>query len=131
VVSPDELAGIPLFESLDDAQRVELASWFDARSFETGAVVVDEGSAGYSFFVMSEGSAVVTAGETTLRELGRGDFFGEVAILERRRRSATVTATAPTRLLVMFGWDFRSLQEAQPDIAARIEGAMQRRLAAG
>jgi CRP-like cAMP-binding protein len=130
VVSPDELAGIPLFDALDDAQRVELASWFDSRSFDAGAVLVDEGSAGYSFFVMAEGSAVVTAGETTIRELGRGDFFGEIAILERRRRSATVTATTPTRLLVMFGWDFRSLQESQPAIAERIEEAMQRRLAA-
>jgi CRP-like cAMP-binding protein len=130
VVSPDELAGIPLFDALDDAQRVELASWFDSRSFDAGAVLVDEGSAGYSFFVMAEGSAVVTAGETTIRELGRGDFFGEIAILERRRRSATVTATTPTRLLVMFGWDFRSLQESQPAIADRIEEAMQRRLAA-
>ena len=130
MVSPDELAGIPLFDALDDAQRVELASWFDSRSFDAGAVLVDEGSAGYSFFVMAEGSAVVTAGETTIRELGRGDFFGEIAILERRRRSATVTATTPTRLLVMFGWDFRSLQESQPAIADRIEEAMQRRLAA-
>ena len=72
----------------------------------------------------------MTAGETTIRELGRGDFFGEIAILERRRRSATVTATTPMRLLVMFGWDFRSLQESQPEIAARIEEAMQVRLAA-
>lgn len=130
MVSPDELAGIPLFDALDNAQREELASWFDSRSFDAGAVLVDEGSAGYSFFVMAEGSAVVTAGETTIRELGRGDFFGEIAILERRRRSATVTATTPTRLLVMFGWDFRSLQESQPEIAARIEEAMQVRLAA-
>ncbi len=130
MVSSDELAGISLFDALDDAERVELASWFDSRSFDAGAVLVDEGSAGYSFFVMAEGSAVVTAGETTIRELGPGDFFGEIAILERRRRSATVTATTPSRLLVMFGWDFRSLQESQPAIAARIEEAMQRRLAA-
>ena len=123
MVSPDELAGISLFDALDDAERAELASWFDSRSFDAGAVLVDEGSAGYSFFVMAEGSAVVTAGETTIRELGPGDFFGEIAILERRRRSATVTATTPSRLLVMFGWDFRSLQESQPAIAARIEEA--------
>jgi CRP-like cAMP-binding protein len=130
VVSTDELAGIPLFDSLDEAEREELASWFDQRTFDAGAVLVDEGSSGYSFFVLTEGSAVVTSGGAALRELGRGDFFGEIAIVERRRRSATVTATAPVKVLVLFGWDFRGLQEAQPEIAARIADAMAQRLAA-
>ena len=129
MVSPDELAGIPLFDALDDAQRVELASWFDSRSFDAGAVLVDEGSAGYSFFVMAEGSAVVTAGETTIRELGRGDFFGEIAILGGGRRSASVTTTSRATLLVMFAGEFRRLQEAHPAIAARVEEAMRQRLA--
>jgi CRP-like cAMP-binding protein len=130
VVSADELTGVPLFDSLDDAEREELASWFDQRTFGAGAVLVDEGSSGYSFFVLTEGSAAVTSGGAKLRELGRGDFFGEIAIVERRRRSATVTAITPLKALVMFGWDFRGLQEAQPEIAATIEAAMQERLAA-
>jgi CRP-like cAMP-binding protein len=130
VVSTDELAGIPLFDSLDEAEREELASWFDQRTFDAGAVLVDEGSSGYTFFVLTEGSASVTTGGAALRELGRGDFFGEIAIVEGRRRSATITATAPGKVLVMFGWDFRGLQEAQPEIAARIADAMAQRLAA-
>jgi CRP-like cAMP-binding protein len=72
----------------------------------------------------------VSSGGAALGELGRGDLFGEIAIVERRRRSATVTATAPVKVLMMFGWDFRGLQEAQPEIAARIADAMAQRLAA-
>jgi CRP-like cAMP-binding protein len=57
-----------------------------------------------------------------------GDFFGEIATLEESRRSATVTTIAAAKLLVMFGSDFRLLQEAQPGIAARIEEAVSHRL---
>ena len=59
-----------------------------------------------------------------IRELGPGDYFGEVAILGDGRRSATVTTTTPSQLLVLFGTEFRRLQEDQPEIAARLEAAM-------
>ena len=63
------------------------------------------------------------------RRAGPGDYFGEIAMLDGRRRSATVTTTAPARLLVMFGSEFRQLQQAQPQIADRIEETMRGRLA--
>ena len=59
-----------------------------------------------------------------IRELGPGDYFGEVAILGDGRRSATVTTTTQSQLLVLFGTEFRRLQEDQPEIAARLEAAM-------
>ena len=59
-----------------------------------------------------------------IRELGPGDYFGEVAILGDGRRSATVTTTTPSQLLVLFGTEFRRSQEDQPEIAARLEAAM-------
>jgi CRP-like cAMP-binding protein len=129
VPSADELARIPLFESLTDAELQTLASWFEERTSDEGVRLIGEGGAGYSFFVLLEGNAAVTSGDTQLADLGPGDFFGEIAILGGGRRSATVTATSPARLLVMFGTDFRRLQETQPDIARRIEEAMKRRLA--
>ena len=101
----DELAGIPLFESLSESDRQKLASSFDERT-----------------------ATQETSGETTLGDLEPGDFFGEVAILGKSRHSATVTTTTPVKLLVMFGSDFRRLQETQPGIAARVEEAMQQRL---
>ena len=129
MASEDALAGIPLFSTLTDAERQELATWFEEREVGDGVRLVGEGAAGYMFYVITKGSAVVTAGDTTLRELGPGDFFGEVAIIERRRRTATVTTTAPSTVLAMFGAEFRDLQDAQPGIAARIEEAMRERLA--
>jgi CRP-like cAMP-binding protein len=131
MASTDALATVSLFETLDDDERLQLAAWFEERSFDEGVRVVAEGASGYSFFVITEGSAVATAGDRTLRELGPGDFFGEIGLLEMRRRSATVTTTSPAKLLVLFGADFRRLQEAQPAIAARIEAAMRARLADG
>ena len=129
MASVDELAGIPLFESLSDADLQEVASWFEERTADEGVRLIGEGAAGYSFFVLLDGSAAVTSGDTQLADLGPGDFFGEIAILGGGRRSATVTATSPARLLVMFGTNFRRLQDTQPDVARRIEEAMKLRLA--
>src|SRR3954468_21897381 len=129
MATPNALAAVSLFETLDDDERLELAGWFEERSFDEGALVVAEGASGYSFFVIAGGSAVAPAGDRTLRELGPGDFFGEVGIIERRRRTATVTTTSPSKLLVLFGAEFRQLQEAQPALAGRIEAAMRARLA--
>jgi CRP-like cAMP-binding protein len=129
VARVEDIAAIPLFASLSQSELQELALWFSERNASEGARLCGEGAAGYSFFVITEGSAVVTADGVTLRDLGPGDFFGEIAILDGGRRSATVTTTSPAKLLVMFGTDFRRLQDAQPDVAARLEETMQQRLA--
>jgi CRP-like cAMP-binding protein len=128
MASAEELAGIPLFESLEESELQRLASWFSSRTADEGAHLCGEGASGYSFFILTEGSAVVTANGATLGRLGPGDFFGEISMLTGSRRSATVTTTSPAQLLVMFGSDFRQLEQAQPEIAARIEEAMRRRL---
>jgi voltage-gated potassium channel len=128
--SADELSAIPLFSSLSDADLLELTKWFDVQPVSEGVRLTGEGAAGYSFFILTQGSAVVTSDGADLAALGPGDFFGEIAILGNGRRTATVTTTSPARLLVMFGTEFRELQQAQPEIAARIEEAMRQRIAA-
>jgi CRP-like cAMP-binding protein len=127
--SAEELSTIPLFSSLTDADLLELANWFDVQTVSEGVRLTGEGAAGYSFFILTEGSAIVTSEGADLAALGPGDFFGEIAILGNGRRTATVTTTSPARLLVMFGTEFRELQEAQPEIAASIEEAMRQRMA--
>jgi CRP-like cAMP-binding protein len=127
--SAEELSAIPLFSSLSDADLLELANWFDVQSAGEGVRLIGEGASGYSFFILTEGSAVVTSEGADLAALGPGDFFGEIAILGNGRRSATVTTTSPSRLLVMFGTEFRQLQQAQRGIAASIEDAMRERVA--
>jgi voltage-gated potassium channel len=122
-----ELASIPLFASLSESDLEEVRCWFETRSASEGVSLAGEGASGYSFFVLAEGEAVVTSNETELATLGPGDFFGEIAILGDGRRTATVTATEPSRLFVMFGAEFRELQKRHPDIAAHLERAMAER----
>ena len=130
VASAAQLASIPLFESLSVSDLHELAGWFDVQEASEGVRLTGEGAAGYSFYLLLEGTAAVDADGSTLAELGPGDFFGEMAILGGGRRMATVTTTSPAKLLFMFGTEFRRLQAAQPDVAARIEEAVRRRLEA-
>jgi hypothetical protein len=130
VVSASELANVPLFDSLDNEQLHEVANWFQVQNAGAEVRLVGEGAPGYTFFVVSDGAAIVTSENATVATLEAGDFFGEIAILGEGRRTATVTSTAPVRLLVMFGTEFRQLEASHPDIASRLREAMQARLAA-
>jgi voltage-gated potassium channel len=130
MASPDDLIGIPLFASLSDDDRAELANWFECRSTSAGVRLIGEGAAGYSFFILTEGGAEVTIDGEKVTELGPGDFFGELAILGDGYRSATVTMSAPGKVLVMFGTDFRRLQQEKPGIASVVEDAVRTRVAA-
>jgi CRP-like cAMP-binding protein len=128
-VTVRDLAAVPLFSSLSDDELAEVAGWFHVQHAGEGLRLVGEGAPGYTFFVLAEGSAIVTSRGERLALLGPGDFFGEVAGLGAGRRTATVTSTSPVRLLVMFGTEFRQLEAAHPGIAARITEVMQARAA--
>ena len=128
-VAPAELASIPLFASLNETEREQVAGWFEPRTAPEGCTLAGEGATGYCFFVLAEGHAAVSSNGSQLATLGPGDFFGEIAILGDGRRSATVTTTTPVRLLVLFGSEFRRLQEDHPAIARHLEEAMAARQA--
>jgi CRP-like cAMP-binding protein len=130
MASASQLATIPLFESVSSSDLDEVAKWFDVQIASEGVRLIGEGASGYSFFILTTGSAAVTTEDGRLADLGPGDFFGEIAILGDGRRTATVTTTSPSQLLVMFGTEFRRLQTAHPDIAGRIEEAMRQRVSA-
>jgi CRP-like cAMP-binding protein len=127
VVSVDDLAGVPLFDTLDADQLADIARWFHEQNAGAGRKLVGEGAPGYTFFVLVKGTAQVSSEGDALGDLVAGDFFGEMAILGTGRRTATVTSTSPVRLLVMFGSEFRQLEAAFPEIASRLTEAMQTR----
>ena len=127
--SPSDLASVPLFASLSESERAEAATWFEVKDVGPAVRLVGEGATGLSFFVVSEGAVEVTAGGGIVASLGPGDFFGEMALLGAGRRTATVTTIAATRVLVLFGDDFRRLQASHPEIVASIEAAMHARRA--
>lgn len=122
-----DLAGIPLFAPLTDEERAALAPWFESRSVSPGVALASEGAAGYSFYVLVDGAAVVTLEGETVATYGPGDFFGEMAILGGGRRHATVTTSEPSRVLSMFGTEFRRLEQELPHIGAVLEEAMRKR----
>jgi len=102
-IDPQELASVPLFASLSEDERRSLAGRFEDRSVRPGARLCGEGASGYCFFVLTDGSAEVTIAGEVVRSLGPGDFFGEVAMLDGGRRTATVTASSEAKVLVLFG----------------------------
>jgi voltage-gated potassium channel len=124
----EDLAALALFDALDGPQLQELANWFHVQNAGEGMRLVGEGAPGYTFFVILDGAAEVTVEGDPRGTLGPGDFFGEIAILGEGRRTATVKSTTPMRMLVLFGTEFRKLEAAHPDIAARITAAMSSRL---
>jgi CRP/FNR family transcriptional regulator, cyclic AMP receptor protein len=123
-----DLAGIPLFDALEPDELAAIAPWFEVQETSPGVNLTGEGAAGYSFYVLSGGTASVTIDGTEVNTLGPGDFFGELAILGDGRRTATVTTTSPARLLVLFGTEFRQLQHEHPALASRIESGVRARL---
>jgi CRP-like cAMP-binding protein len=89
--------------------------------------LIDQGQFGYEFFVIEEGKAEVRRGDEVLAELGPGDFFGEIALLEEDRRTASVIAEEPMRAIVMTRRDFREMQDEMPSVAAKIRQAVEDR----
>jgi CRP-like cAMP-binding protein len=126
--SPADLASLPLFASLSESELADMAGWFELKDVGSGVRLVGEGATGFSFFIVSEGTLEVTAAGARVGSVGAGEFFGEMALLGGGRRTATVTTTSPTRVLVLFGDDFGRLRTSHPQIAARIEAAMSERL---
>ena len=120
----DDLAGIPLFDTLEPDEWAAIAPWFELEDVSPGMKLTGEGASGYSFYVLRDGAATVTIDGIEVRTLGPGDFFGELALLGDGRRTATVTTTSPSQVLVLFGTEFRQLQLEFPEMAARIESGL-------
>ena len=125
---PEQLAGSPLFSSLTDEQLRAVASLMDVVTRPAGTTLVGEGAPGFSVFVLLDGTADATAEDLPLSTLRTGDFFGEIALLTEARRTATVTATSPVTLAVMYGSDFRVFERDFPGAAGQMKDATARRL---
>jgi CRP-like cAMP-binding protein len=122
------LKSIPLFAGLSEQDRRRIAQWADEVEVEEGKQLVRQGEFAYEFFVIEEGTAEVTKDGRHVVGLGPGDFFGEIALLAEERRTASVTATSPMRLIVMFGREFRSMAKAMPHLTEEIQRAIEERL---
>jgi CRP-like cAMP-binding protein len=115
------LSEVPLFSECSKKELGEIASAGKVVDHKAGDVLAREGQSGLGFFMIADGSADVTIGGSKKASLGKGDFFGEVSLLDEGPRSATVTATSsPTTLLGLTAWAFKDLVERHPTIALKM-----------
>ena len=119
----------PLFAGCSKNELRELAKTADELDLREGTVLTREGRPGREFFVLIEGTALVTKKGKKIAELGPGDWLGEIALITDSPRTATVTATSPVDVLVITDRRFRSVVETMPSIALKVLARVGERLA--
>jgi CRP-like cAMP-binding protein len=127
----DQLRAVRLFSSLSKKELERLSQWTDQISVAEGHELAREGEFAHEFFVIEEGTADVLKDGERIGELGPGDFFGEIGLIETERRTATVVATEPMELIVMFQREFRQMEQEMPVVADRVRAAIRARLDEG
>jgi voltage-gated potassium channel len=129
VVTFAMVAQVPLFSRLDAGSIAELVGILRARTVPAGATIIRKGDRGDAMYFIASGAADVDAAAGKVR-LEEGDFFGEMALLSREPRSATVTAVRATDLLILDVDDFLRLLDHEPDIRAKIQVVSEQRRSA-
>jgi CRP-like cAMP-binding protein len=118
------LKDVPFFSSISKRDLAAVAQQTDEIDVPAGKVLAQEGDIGQEFFVIDSGAAEVTRRGEHVADLGPGDFFGEMALLEAERRTATVTASSPMELIVMTRSSFRALDRTMPAVHATVAEAI-------
>jgi CRP-like cAMP-binding protein len=120
-MDPERLKAIPIFASLDDETLKGIATFATETSVPAGKHLVKEGDYAYEFMAIEEGEAEVTRNGEHVATLGPGDFFGEIGVLEKTLRTASVIATTPVRLVTLSHWDLKRVGGALDEIRATLE----------
>jgi CRP/FNR family transcriptional regulator, cyclic AMP receptor protein len=123
----NRLKSVPFFSGMSKGELAAIAQQTDELDVPAGKVLARQGDFGSEFFIIDDGTAEVTRGGEAIAELGPGDFFGEMALLEEDRRTATVTAKTPMSLIVMTRASFRQLDREQPAVHATVAKAIAER----
>jgi CRP-like cAMP-binding protein len=121
------LRDIPLFAKLSRKERKQLALRADEVDVQPGTLVCRKGESANELYVIEQGTAKVVRDEQYLDELGPGDFFGEMGVLDAAPRNANVIATTPLTLMILNGPALRQLEREQPQLAARISATIEQR----
>jgi CRP/FNR family cyclic AMP-dependent transcriptional regulator len=126
-MDPARLKTIPVFADLSEEETRHVAQLAAEVSIEAGKELVREGDYSYDVLAIEEGTARVERDGETVAELGPGDVVGEMGVLERSQRNATVVATSPMLLVTLTGWDIRRLQRTAPDAVEHLRGVVAQR----
>jgi voltage-gated potassium channel len=127
VVTWGLVARVPLFNELSASEIAEIMNLLRAQKAEPGTIVVKRGEPAHSMYLIAAGEVEIRLAHKRIR-LAAGHFFGEIAVLRRTLRSATITAVKPTSLLVLDASDLELLMETNPRIAARVHEVARQRL---
>lgn len=125
-----QLGKVPLFSGLSQRELEAIVRAGKQVEHKPGHVIAREGDRGIGFFLILDGEARVSRGGKGLAKLKAGDFFGEISLLDRGPRTATVTATTPIRLLGVTAWVFRGILTEHPSIAMKLLEVVAARLRA-
>jgi cAMP-dependent protein kinase regulator len=122
-----ELLDVPLFEGLSAEELDRIANWLEPIEVPSGWYLLNQGSYPEGFFVVLEGTVRVEREGTEVGMIGAKDFFGEIALLEDDRRTATVTSASRVRAAVMDAADFFEMCAEIPLIGQRVSAAAMER----
>ncbi len=125
------LKSVPLFSTLDDDARRAFAVWVNEMKVSKGKRLVEEGDYAYDLFVIEDGQAEVTRDGDHVADLGPGDFFGEMGVLSKGQRNATVVAKDDMRLLTLSHWDVERLRKSAPQVLDQLAEAIEARSGGG
>jgi voltage-gated potassium channel len=120
-MDPERLKVIPVFASLDDETLRAIATFATETSVPAGKHLLNEGDYAYEFMAIEEGEAEVVRNGERVATLGPGEFFGEIAVLEKTLRTASVIALTPMRIVTLSHWDLKRVGGALPQIRATLE----------
>ena len=123
----DILRSVPLFADLDDRSLQAVAVLAREVSFTAGDVFMLEGEIGDGFFVILDGTVRIDRGGRTIRSMTAGGFLGEIALLEKKARTATATATSDVTALELKHHAFERLLDTRPAGHRRVRAALERR----
>ena len=121
------LKSIPLFEDVPDEELGQIATFAQEVTVDEGRELVREGDFSYEFMAIEEGHAEVTRDGEHVADLGAGDFFGEMGLLEKTLRNATVTAKTPMKLVTLTGWDLKRMERHIPEAIERVRATLEER----
>jgi len=123
------LKEVPLFSTFNKKQLKSVRKTAKEKEFDAGETIVREGDASNTgFYLILDGQVEVKQDGSTLSKLGSGQFFGEMAVLDEKPRSADVVATTDTQCLLLTSWDFKALIKTYPDMATKVISELANRL---
>jgi CRP/FNR family transcriptional regulator, cyclic AMP receptor protein len=125
----ERLSEVPLFAALDKKHLRQISSLATPIDVAEGKALTREGNLGHEFIIVLEGEAEVRVGDDVVATRGPGDYFGEIALVANRPRTATVTAKTPMKVEVIGRREFQTMLHDNPTIAAEILGVVGDRLA--